>query len=126
MNKMNLENVEDYLRKHVIVDGYGNMDGSFVPLNVAMIAIKQCLDGEMEYRGRSWVKNDKDSIINNINKELTRLNTKYPVGEFLCSPMYSRDRTLVSCVVGTDWKSNMYYFESNPVEELLEFLQKIN
>jgi len=40
------ENVEDYLRKHSVLDGQGNMDGSFVPLSVAMIAIEQCLEGK--------------------------------------------------------------------------------
>jgi len=73
------ENVEDYLRKHSVLDGQGNMDGSFVPLSVAMIAIEQCLEGKLEYKGRSWLRTAQDVIIEGIEKELNRLREKYYV-----------------------------------------------
>jgi hypothetical protein len=123
---MDKENVEVYLRKHAVIDGQGNMDGYFVPLSIAMIAIKQCLEGKLEYSGSSWFRTWQDAIIDNINKELKRLYDKYPLGEFMCTPMYSEDKTLVSCNLCTDWKSNIYYYESAPIEELSKHLQEIN
>ncbi len=47
-------NVEDYLRKHSVLDGMGNMDGEFVPISIAMIAIEEVIDGKLEYKGMSW------------------------------------------------------------------------
>jgi hypothetical protein len=123
---MNKENVETYLTRHAIVDGHGNMDNSFVSLNIAMSAIKECLEGKLEYSGISCLKTKQDVIIDNINKELKRLYEKYPLGEFICTPMYSGDRTLVSCNLCTNWKSNIYYYESDPIEELLEHLKGIS
>ena len=45
------KNVEDYLREWSVLDGRGNIDGSFVPLGIAMTAIQQVIDGKMEYMG---------------------------------------------------------------------------
>lgn len=48
-------NVEDYLRKYCVLDGMGNMDGPFVPLSIAMLAVKQILEGKLKYEGMSWI-----------------------------------------------------------------------
>jgi hypothetical protein len=47
-------NVEDYFRKYSVMDGMGNMDGEFVPMSIAMLGVKQVLDGKMTYQGMSW------------------------------------------------------------------------
>jgi hypothetical protein len=62
---------------------------------------------------------------NLIMAEVNRLYEKYPYGEFSCSPEFSPQGTHVSCNVCVDYKSNIYYFEADPVEELLEFLRKL-
>ena len=46
---------EAYLRQYAVIDGMGNMDGSFVPLSVAMIAIQKTLDYEIEHKPPSWI-----------------------------------------------------------------------
>ena len=33
----------DFLEKYQVIDGRGNMDGAFVPLSVAMIAVEKAL-----------------------------------------------------------------------------------
>jgi hypothetical protein len=123
---MSKENVEEYLRKHSVLDGMGNMDGLFVPLSVAMIAVEQCLLNKLEYKGMSWVGNSNDIICKKIMVEVNRLRRKYPDGEFSCSPMFSPDKKYVSCNLCVDWKSHIYYYESDPVEELLKHLEGIN
>ncbi len=73
------KNVEDYLRKYSISDGFagkddekalqelrnlaGTMDGTWVPISVAMIAIQQVLSKKLKYEGMSWYKpeNQPDS-----------------------------------------------------------------
>jgi hypothetical protein len=69
------KNVEDYLRKYSISDGFagkddekalqelrnlaGAMDGTWVPISVAMIAIQQVLSKKLQYQGMSWYKPDQ-------------------------------------------------------------------
>lgn len=76
-NKVELKNVEDYLRENSISDGFcgkddekalqelkklsGLMDGTWVPISVAMIAVKKVLSNEMSYKGMSWYKPDEIS-----------------------------------------------------------------
>lgn len=69
----------------------------------------------------------KDSIstIDKIKLELKRLNSKYPYGEFSCSPMFSLSQEKVSCVVCVNYKSEIYHIESEPVEDFLKLLKKI-
>jgi hypothetical protein len=49
-----METVENYLRKHSVLDGRGNMDGAWVPLSVAMIAVKKYIDNKLIYNRPSW------------------------------------------------------------------------
>jgi hypothetical protein len=64
-------------------------------------------------------------IVDKIMIEVERLSKKYPYGEFSCSPMFSYDQTRVSCNLCVNWKMHIYYYESDPVEELLNHLEKI-
>lgn len=123
---MSKENVEEYLRRYSVMDGMGNMDGSFVPFSIAMLAVKQCLENKLEYCGMSWVDHDYDNICKKIMNEIDRLRKKYPDGEFSCSPMFSPDKKYVSCNLCVNWKSDIYYYESDPVEELLKHLEGIS
>ena len=50
------ETVEQYLYRHSVLDGMGNMDGSFVPLSVAMIAVEKILKYELQYKPPSWIR----------------------------------------------------------------------
>ena len=50
------KDAETYLREWAIIDGDGNMDGSFVPLSIAMIACKKVLEGKMELKPPTWIK----------------------------------------------------------------------
>lgn len=54
----NAETTEEYLRRHSVLDGRGNVDGEFVPLSVAMIAIQKTIDYELEHKSPSWKKNN--------------------------------------------------------------------
>jgi len=65
-------------------------------------------------------------IVDKIMVEVKRLTKKYPDGEFSCSPMFSYDQTHVSCNLCVDWKSHIYYYESDLVEKLLKHLEGIN
>jgi len=56
----NTKNAEDFLRGYGVLDGRGNMDGVFVPLSVAMIAIEQVLKGKLEYNDPSWIVRTKN------------------------------------------------------------------
>lgn len=44
-----MKTLEEYLREHSVLDGHGNMDGSFVPLSVAMIGCEQVLRDKLEF-----------------------------------------------------------------------------
>lgn len=57
-----MKTVEEYLREHAVIDGQGNMDGSFVPLSVAMASVEKALRGELEVSDPTWIKD-----INNTN-----------------------------------------------------------
>lgn len=50
-----METLEDYLRRHSVLDGHGNLDGEFVPLSVAMIGAKQVVDGKISLDKPSWI-----------------------------------------------------------------------
>jgi hypothetical protein len=50
------ESVEDYLRKHAVIDKSNDMDGSWVPLSIAMIAAHKVEKYELEYKPPSWIK----------------------------------------------------------------------
>ena len=52
------KDVETYLRHYSVLDGHGNMDGEFVPLSVAYLAVKLCLEGKLELLPQSWIKNE--------------------------------------------------------------------
>lgn len=47
---------EEYLRQHSVLDGMGNMDGEFVPISIAMIAIEKTLEHKLEHKPPSWIK----------------------------------------------------------------------
>jgi hypothetical protein len=63
----------------------------------------------------------KDKVMDLCDK----LFKKYPLGEFICDPMFSYSGESVSCVVMTDWKSNIYHFEHDPIDELISLLEKL-
>lgn len=50
------ETVEKYLYENSVLDGKGNMDGSFVPISIAMIAVEQALKGNLRYEKPSWIR----------------------------------------------------------------------
>jgi len=50
--------VETYLREHSVLDGHGNLDGEFVPLPIAWLAVQMHSEGKLELLPRSWVRDD--------------------------------------------------------------------
>lgn len=48
--KQKKETVEEYLAKHAVLDGKGNMDGMFVAFNIAMIAVEKTLKNKLIYK----------------------------------------------------------------------------
>ena len=52
------ETVEDYLRKYAVLDGHGNMDGEFVPLSVAHLAVELYVKDRLELKRPSWRTHD--------------------------------------------------------------------
>lgn len=53
---VDIETTEEYLRKYSVLDGMGNMDGEFVPMSVAMIAIQRALDYDLCHEPPSWIR----------------------------------------------------------------------
>jgi hypothetical protein len=49
-----IETVEQYLLRHAVMDGQGNIDGLFVPLSVAHIAAENAMVGKLEMRCPTW------------------------------------------------------------------------
>lgn len=47
IGETDMESVEEYLTKHAVLDGMGNMDGYMVPLSVAMIAADMARAGKL-------------------------------------------------------------------------------
>lgn len=63
------QTAEDYLRRHAVLDGRGNMDGMWVPISVAMIAIEHVINGKLEPAHPTWIKRDK--VCSKCNQNLT-------------------------------------------------------
>lgn len=47
-------NVEEYLRTHAVLDPSPKCDGEWVPMSVAMLAVKQYITGKLDYQEPSW------------------------------------------------------------------------
>jgi hypothetical protein len=45
-----LMSVEDYLIKYSVLDGNGNMDGMFVPLSIALLAVELYKSGQLDLK----------------------------------------------------------------------------
>ena len=52
------QSVEDYLREFAIMDSGPKMDGSWVPVSVAMMAVRKSLEDELEYLPPTWTTSD--------------------------------------------------------------------
>ena len=48
--------VEEYLRRHSVLDGRGNMDGEFVPLSIAYLGAQLVADGALKLDKPSWIR----------------------------------------------------------------------
>lgn len=115
------KNVEDYLREWSVLDNQGNMDGEFVPLSVAMIAIEQVINGKLEYMGKSWHLTKKAQL----EKLVDEYSKKYPCGEFSFSPYYSHSGQYVEGILFWDWKSEIYHIESWPIDKVIELIKNL-
>ena len=61
LTPVDIQTTEEYLREHSVLDGMGNMDGEFVPLSVAMIAIQRVLDYDLCHEPPSWIRPNKNN-----------------------------------------------------------------
>lgn len=57
-----METVEEYLTRHAVLDGQGNLDGYFVPLSIAMIAIDLVSQNKLDNKQPSWIENPASSL----------------------------------------------------------------
>lgn len=113
------KNVEDYLRGYSVLDEQGNMDGSFVPLSVAMIAIEQVINGKLEYMGKSWHMTKKAQLEKLVNE----YSKKYPCGEFSFIPSYSASEQSVAGVLCWDYKLEIYHIEGEPIDDVIKLIK---
>jgi hypothetical protein len=49
------KSVEEYLMGYSVLDGEGNMDGLFVPLSVAHLAVELAVQEKLELKKPSWI-----------------------------------------------------------------------
>lgn len=61
-NISDFADTEEYLRSHAVIDGRGNMDGSMVPLSVAMIAIQQVIEGKLKHNSPTWIVKNNEQV----------------------------------------------------------------
>ena len=113
------KNVEDYLRSYSVLDGMGNMDGSFVPLSVAMLAIEQVINGKLEYMGKSWHFTKKAQL----EQLIKEYSSRYPCGEFCFLASYSACERYVTGVLCWDWKSEIYHIEGESIDKVIELIK---
>jgi hypothetical protein len=117
-----MKTTEEYLRENSVLDSCDSMDGTWVPLSIAMIAIDKAVKGELQHNNKTWIiKSKKDEL----NKLVNEYYKKYPYGEFSFSPMYSYDETRVEGIIFFDWKCQVYHIEDDPIEEVIELIKSL-
>lgn len=53
---MKEKTAEQFLQENSVLDNSDVMDGSWVPISIAMIAIEEVLNGKLKYEKPSWHK----------------------------------------------------------------------
>ena len=115
------KNVEDYLRSYSVLDGMGNMDGSFVPLSVAMLAVEQVINGKLEYMGKSWHLTKKAQL----EQLIKEYSSRYPCGEFSFLASYSACERYVTGVLCWDYKLEIYHIEGEPIDDVIKLIKSL-